>query len=570
MLNVLFYHGLDTIKSSDNKNQNLYLSIVILYLKTYIDINKPGIADQINWILPEQHKISDEELINLCYDNKVDILCTSHNIWSDAYVHAQLLRIKNKLPPNTKVVVGGPNIDVHTNKQFFSDRPYVDYAIYGAGEVAFGDLIESIILQKKLITLNTSNIAWFNKKTNKLSVAKFSYVPITKVSPYTHNALLLEKMIAKERSKGINITLIYELTRGCPYSCTFCDWNQGLSNKVSRRRETYKDEIDLFHKLGIKDLFLADANTGQYAEDIEMVEYLVEKNLKEKAGFIVDANYSKLQKKNNLKIYHLLAKGKLVNRHWGFTLSVQDINKQVLENIDRPDIGWDEHVKIIQELTEAYPWSFPKVQLIMGLPGQTVNTWRNTLREVAKNKVYLIIFINEILPASPAILDPEYQRKFQYDYSTSERYAGNDQRFIYGKFPKSCVSFSSKDFVKMVLLSTIYTALTIIRNSEFHTDEFDLEEVVDNFLVSKEYQELYNNLLDNWENKDKFYYTKTFGGNNMLVSACQIDSTAGDWIRELSFVKFLSKHYKKPNPVIIKELLNWKDKTPWEKYDTID
>jgi hypothetical protein len=217
-----------------------------------------------------------------------------------------------------------------------------------------------------------------------------------------------------------------------------------------------------------------------------------------------------------------------------------------------------------------YPTTFPKVQLIIGLPGQTVETWRNTLREVSKNQVYLIIFTNEILPASPAVLNKEYQTKFNFEYSTSQRYAGVDGRYIYGKFPKSCVSFTQEQFVEMILLSTIYTSLTTLRNESTYPELIDIEVLVDAFLKSAEYTVLYNNLLNNWINEDKFYYTQTFGGNNMIVSACHIPAAAGDWIREIAFAKFLTKHIEVKSPGLIKEILNWENRSHWEKYDTIN
>jgi hypothetical protein len=78
-------------------------------------------------------------------------------------------------------------------------------------------------------------------------------------------------------------------------------------------------------------LYLADANFGQYEEDISLAEYLVYKNLNENAGFTIESNPSKLKKDNNLKIYHLFAKGNLISKHWGFTFSVQDINSEVFK-----------------------------------------------------------------------------------------------------------------------------------------------------------------------------------------------------------------------------------------------
>ena len=154
---------------------------------------------------------------------------------------------------------------------------------------------------------------------------------------------LLQEIVQYEFDNNFDISLPYELTRGCPYSCTFCDWNGGLSTKVSRRKLTYQDEIDLFQELGIKNIFLADANVGQYDEDVDMVAYFAKKNIEENANFKVFGNLSKLRIENNKKIYNLLLESDLVDQTTGYELifSIQDIDEQVLKNIDRPDVGWE-------------------------------------------------------------------------------------------------------------------------------------------------------------------------------------------------------------------------------------
>jgi tRNA A37 methylthiotransferase MiaB len=571
MLNVLFYHAFDIYGIRHPSCRDIYLSTVVLYLKTYIDTNFPELTNKINWLTPEQQKLTDQELINYCSDNQVDLLCTSHNIWSSSYLYQQLSRVHNQLPKNTVVVAGGPSIDVNVDPNFFKTYPYIDYAIYGSGEVAFADLINSILTDKKLIVFNTSNIAWFDYEKNKQVTADFKYVPISPISPYCSNRTLLQKMVKEQQLKNINVIMPYMLTRGCPYSCTFCDWNLGLSTKVSRRKNSYKEEIDLFHELGIKDIFLADANTGQYQEDIDMVEYLAKKNIEENAGFIVDGNYSKLQKENNLKIFHLLAKGNLIDPNWGFTISIQDIDQNVLQNIDRPDIGWNEHIQIINEVINTCKGSYPKVQLILGLPGQTPTTWRKTLSEVSKYPVHLIIFMSELLPASPAARDTEYQKKFKFVYSKSKRYVGRDNKFYEGMFPQSCVSFTQKEFVDMVLLATIYTSLRIMKNSTSHSDLIDIEYIVDKFLISNEYKLLHDNLYTNWVEHDKFYYTRNFGSKEeTIISACDTASAAGAWMPNLSFVKFLMNHMSIKNADFVKEQIKWIYKQKDRNYDTIN
>ena len=540
MLKVLFYHANDTLRESAEKL--LFLGVAALYLKTWIDQNRPEIGEQINWMIPIQKKMSDDELVSLLEREKPDLFCSSHYIWNDSFICDQLNRIKSRVPPSIRFIAGGPSIDVNIDPDFFAKKTFPDYAIYGAGEVAFADIVESILQNKKLIAFNTSNVAWFDKVKNKTVVADFKYVPQLSISPYLSNKELFTLIIKDVQSKGISVVLPYDLTRGCPYSCTFCDWNSGLTNKTTRRKNSYKDEIDLFQELKVKNIYLSDANVGQYQEDIDMIEYMGNKNIFENAGFKIDGNFSKLRKENNLKIYHILAKSNMLTDAAGFTISVQDINKTVLENIDRPDVGWDVHLSMIQELKEAYPHLHSKIQLIQGLPGQTVDSWRATLGEISRHDLQLQIFISELLPASPAARDKTYQEKFKFTYTTSERFNGH--HYFNATFPGSCVSFSKKDFVRMTVLSHIYSALSQFRSQKIAT--FNMEQVVDDFLESPMCKAVEDNLYDNWTNYNKFYYTVGVDGRPLLgddaITACYIFLTGSTWAGNYKLLTLIAKN----------------------------
>ena len=553
MLNVLFYHANDHLV--EKKDSVLFLGIASLYLKAHIELTNPELAKQINWLLPIQKKLTDEEFISYCNKVQPDIICSSHYIWNHAFLLEQLSRIKNKISKNIIIAAGGPSIDVNINEKFFSDYPFIDYAVYGAGEQAFADMIESVITGKKLIKFNVSNIAWFDKIKKETIVADFKYVPQHKVSPFLHNKEFFAEIIKDIQNQKINPVIPYELTRGCPYSCTFCDWNSGLSNKVTRRKNSFKDEIDLFQSLKIYNLYLSDANVGQYEEDIEMIQYFADKNLNENAGFKLDGNYSKLKKENNLKIYHILGKANLTSEYHGFTMSVQDTNKDVLKNIDRPDVGWDVHVKIISELKQAFPDKISKVQIIQGLPGQTVESWRHTLSEISKHPITLQAFVSELLPASPAARSKEYQEKFKFEYVRCERYEIG--HFFKAIIPKSCVSFTQIDFVKMTICTIFYAALLLFQNGVKYKLEFD--KIYSDFLSSLNYKILVNDLYNNWKRNNKFYFTLDLDLKENLTSASGFVETSFLWEKSYFMVRLMSAYVQEDRRLFLKRMLVYRD-----------
>jgi len=527
---ILLYHAGGT-KS--------WLYPAVLHLKTYVDITYPEIAERLEWLVPVQHTLTDAELLAHIEQHQPDALCTSHYMWNHEYLINQLDRVKSKLPPRIKVVAGGPSINVNLDPAFFNKHPYIDYAVYGAGEHAFADIVKSLVTNAPLVAFNTSNCGWINPNTGLPIVADYKFVKMISTSPFTHNRELFAAMTQSLLALNNTLYLPYTLTRGCPYSCTFCDWNSGLGNKISRRKNTYQEEIDLFHELGIKQIYLSDANVGQYDEDVDMIEYFAQKNLQHNAGFKISGNYSKLRKDVNLKIFNIMASSGLVQKTLNF--SIQDTNEEILKNINRPDVGWNVHADMADELVAKHPHLIVKAQLIYGLPGQTPTTWRETLRQITQKNILPIVFLNEPLPASPAMYDPEYQQKFQFEYVKSTRIdPGFD--FYISEIPKKCISFDQLDLVKMTVLSGIYNALSVtkfimMKHSGLH---IDIELIIDDFLSSSQYQDLCDNLYTNWTTEQKFYFTVDFLGNPTVMS-CEPTSFGSALVSNNNFIAYIVK-----------------------------
>jgi len=235
-----------------------------------------------------------------------------------------------------------------------------------------------------------------------------------------------------------------------------------------------------------------------------------------------------------------MAQAKLVNRY-GMVLAVQDINESILNNINRPDVTWEVHKQMINEMYEHYPEYIMKLQLIQGLPGQTVLGWRETLKEISKERVYAYIFINELLPTSPAALDKEYQQKFQFVYSTSERFTTRKEgnTFYRGTFPASCVSFTQRDFVKMTILSHLYLCIMSLRTLFDNYQGFDTEKLIDMLLASENCKMIEENLYNNWTMSDKFYYTINFNGEPKMIPGDSMSEHILDWVNTVEFQKIL-------------------------------
>lgn len=374
-------------------------------LKSYYKFRGKNV-DQIVWLTPTMsNRATIESTLAEIDADTPDILCISSFVWN----HERTMRIAKTVKekyPKTIVVAGGPNLDAHKNKNFFAEHPYIDYVVYGDGEQAFVEILDSIVENR---SIDSSSKNAVNIVTH---LEKFPFKVFNDTEYSTRSSVLdCKEEIAEEveylRSTGIdNIFFQWERARGCPYTCSFCDWSSGLHNKVKRKKSNWKDEIDYLYSLGIG-ITPTDANWGIYSEDIEITRYAAAH------GKFFVQNVAKLNKERAFEIYDILYSQK-ENKNAGrmLKLSFQDLNEDVLANINRPEIPWDEHKVFIDNFHNKFPEVELEAEIIIGLPGQTKSGFISQLEKFEEINISAVrSYFWEILPNSPAF-DPAYQIKF--------------------------------------------------------------------------------------------------------------------------------------------------------------
>ena len=90
--------------------------------------------DRYEWLLPVLYFENTQTVLNQIVTASPDVLVLSVYAWNREALN-EIADNYKKHRPDSIVIVGGPDIDAHKNKKFFEKHPYVDYAIYGDGEV---------------------------------------------------------------------------------------------------------------------------------------------------------------------------------------------------------------------------------------------------------------------------------------------------------------------------------------------------------------------------------------------------------------------------------------------------
>lgn len=485
-------HSFSPTQGNVNSNiseHKIHMNSGYYILRSYYKYKRLDNYKKLIWSNPQFQPLFEKDIENIIEED-LDILCLSFFIWNSSGL-IQLAKRFKKVKPNGKIIAGGPQLDAHKRSDFFEEHPYIDYVVYGDGEDAFVSILDSIINNNSLEA--PVNIVTKDKKYPHRVFADKGFWGF---SPILDLKDEIEKDIAHFQKLEIPPTKLrfdWELDRGCPYSCSFCDWSSGLHNKVKRRSKFWKEELNFFAGLPISVKFV-NANFGIFEEDLEIAKYISSNNISN-----VGVTYlAKMNKDRSWKIQEEFAKA---DNDYLVSISLQDIDEIVLENIDRPGIPWETEKEYILEFRKKFPNVIYYFVVMIGLPGQTIDTMRYFIMEIDSlnlPKTQLESFQWHLLYNSPGY-NPEYQKKHNLIFeeyflptSTLNTRFGHDvtREDLEGLFAKGSPLASKVklirqtstadrlEIIKMLMLTSIYSGRKkftlkkkfsdIIYNSDFN------------------------------------------------------------------------------------------------------
>lgn len=164
----------------------------------------------------------------------------------------RVVALARELLPEVKVVLGGPHVHLFPDETI--DLPGVDFVVMGEGEEAFARLLDHIDQPGRLteipglvfrdggLVVNTGQ----PPLVFDLDALPF---PARHLVPYTRYSSLL--------SSGRLVTTIFT-SRGCPFSCRFCDRPHLGKSFRARSAGNVVDEIQACVDLGIGEFLVYD------------------------------------------------------------------------------------------------------------------------------------------------------------------------------------------------------------------------------------------------------------------------------------------------------------------------
>jgi radical SAM superfamily enzyme YgiQ (UPF0313 family) len=389
--------GLVQINNSFS-NQN-YLPYSVGLLQSYIEAHAAS-PELYEFLLPIYKRISVEQAVNHLLD--ADVVGFSTYVWNVRISLEVAKRLKER-KPKVLIVFGGPQVP-DQSKQFMEANPFIDLCCHGEGEQVFLSILESCGDRNwsdipAISFINGNGTLQTNSKDARIK--DLSTVP----SPFLSGAF----DAIMEANPDEQWLALWETNRGCPFSCTFCDWGSATASKLNRFDvDRLFKEVDWFAEQKIEFIFCCDANFGILPRDVDIAQYVAD--TKENSGFphALSVQNTKNATERAYQTQKILNTAGL---NKGVTIALQTVDENTLESIKRGNISSDTYQELQRRFTRDGVETY--TDMILGLPGETYETFTNGVTHIIENGQHNRIQFNNlsILP-NAEMGNPEYQKKY--------------------------------------------------------------------------------------------------------------------------------------------------------------
>jgi len=306
---------------------------------------------------------------------KADILGLTNYAWNQSYNDLISVEYK-KINPNGIIAYGGPNVpeDYDSGTEYIDNRFYIDICFPGAaGEELFKNFLINYPENHINMVAGAYTHDYFNVSSSKKLLAN---IPLP--TPYIDG--VFDSIFKKEKY----LIAPLETNRGCPYSCSFCDWGGSGRGKLNQFDEDkVRNTIKLlFEKDNVKRIQVVDANFGILKRDLDLAKYMSHLGKDRKDQMRINfAGYAKNGSKNLIDIFETLDENILGSTDADDVgkLSFQSHHPEVLKINKRSNIDNEKLMPIVEHYNKKNIGVHAEMML---LPGETEE---RMLYSIAKN-----------------------------------------------------------------------------------------------------------------------------------------------------------------------------------------
>jgi hypothetical protein len=277
------------------------------------------------------------------------------------------------------IVLGGPCVPrrLESARAFLAAHTYVDALVLGEGEIPFRALLTSLLADGPLAGVPSLVFRTADGGILATDVAPRLRDFTGLGSPYldgTFDALLGQAQQSASRQETL-LAAVIETNRGCPFTCTFCDWGQAVHTRVHELPlERVHAEFEWIARHGVQYVYIADANFGIRPRDLGIVQHLGGLRRRYDAPSFCYFHLTKNATARNLATVGALHAAGIGCQ---VVISMQDTDERVLAAIRRSNIPPARALALRRACNDE---GVPTLnELLLGLPGQTLASLRTTL-----------------------------------------------------------------------------------------------------------------------------------------------------------------------------------------------
>lgn len=313
-----------------------------------VDIREYTINNELDFILKD------------IYANNYDVILFSTYIWNVNDI-VKICNNLKKVNKNVKIALGGPEV-TYDSEESMKKYDFVDYILYGEGELVFRDFVKS--LKGHIDIKDVNGIVYRNngdivKNKPMKDIENLDIIP----SPY----------VDLNKAEYENRIVYYETSRGCPFNCQYC-----LSSTLQGLRYFSIDRV----KSDLKALI--DARVSQ----IKFIDRTFNANKK----FAMEIMQFLMENDNDYTTYHFEVTAHLLTEDmleflkgckeglFQFEIGVQTTNEKVLEAVGRRD-DFSKLSYVVQKIA-SYRNIHQHLDLIAGLPYEDYNSFESSFNDV--------------------------------------------------------------------------------------------------------------------------------------------------------------------------------------------
>lgn len=309
-----------------------------------------------------------------------DVYGFSCYVWNMGLMR-EVVRAVRAAKPAAHIVLGGPQV-MHHAERYLDVTDERTVVCNGEGEVTFTAYLRELT-EPSPDPMRVNGITFSREGQLLTTPAAARIVDLNDIpSPYLTGLFEPDYTIS-----------MLETNRGCPYHCGFCYWGAATNDRVYRFDEQrVRDEITWMAQNNVHLVYIADANWGMLARDIDLSAHVAD--CAREYGLPMSVYFSAAKNKPHAvtRITGILQDAGLLTSQ---PVSMQSLEPRSLAAITRSNIRLDAFGKLQEDLQQRRISSF--IELIWPLPGETLASFKGGVDTLCRNDAQTIITYSHLL-----------------------------------------------------------------------------------------------------------------------------------------------------------------------------